>query len=425
MTNLSDLSTPCFVFDDKQLRDNFCDFIDALKTRWSPKSVVAYSVKTNPLAWILETACETGCWAEVVSDEEYDWACACGFSPQQIVFNGPIKGRDHFFAALLEGSVVNVDSERELVWLEEYAQTDNPLARVGIRVNIDLESFCPGETVTGATGGRFGFCYENGEFDRVLLRVQAIGFRVQCAGLHLHVTTRSRSVEVYRVLAAHAARIVRDNALALSYIDIGGGFFGGGPANIGAYERYVEAIAEELVEVCDPQITALIVEPGGAVVCTPGIYVGRVLDVKDTTVDRFVVTELSRINIDHEMKKDSYVHTLLSSDGIFLSTSAGEAAATPADSIPDRSAIRPQKDRQVLCGYTCMESDRLCVLRDEAELRVGDVVIIHHAGAYSMSFTPDFFIERPAVVYVRETSGRYREVRHRRSGDLFDGGAAV
>ncbi|MEG1746352.1 MAG: hypothetical protein RSA59_02885 [Raoultibacter sp.] len=424
MTNLSDLSTPCFVFDDKQLRDNFLDFIDALKTRWSNKSVVAYSVKTNPLAWILETAHATGCWAEVVSDEEYDWARTCGFTPRQIVFNGPIKGKDHFFAALVEGSVVNIDSERELAWLEEYARTDNPPARVGIRVNIDLESFCPGETVTGATGGRFGFCYENGEFDRVLFRVQALGFPVQLAGLHLHVTTRSRSSEVYRVLAAHAARIVGDNALTLAYIDIGGGFFGGGPANVGAYERYVEAIAEELVEVCDPQTTALIVEPGGAVVCTPGIYVGRVLDVKDTTVDRFVVTELSRINIDHEMKKDSYVYTLLSSEGVSLS-SAGGAAEASADDIPDFSAIRPSQDRQVLCGYTCMESDRLCVLHDEAQLQVGDIVVIHHAGAYSMSFTPDFFIERPPVVYVKETSGCYREVRSQRRSDLFDGGAAV
>lgn len=45
--------------------------------------------------------------------------------------------------------------------------------------------------------------------------------------------------------------------------------------------------------------------------CTPGYYVGRVIDVKDIVDEHYVVTELSRINIDHEMKKTSYVHEMV------------------------------------------------------------------------------------------------------------------
>ncbi|MEG2459130.1 MAG: hypothetical protein RSA89_04920 [Raoultibacter sp.] len=415
MDSLFDLETPCFVFDEQQLKENLSGFQKALHTHWSHNALVAYSVKTNPLAWVLEVARSLGCWAEVVSDAEYEWAQKCGYAPAHIVFNGPIKGKDHFFAALCAGGVVNIDSMREVAWLSEYAQTDNPPAAVGLRVNIDVEHFCPGETVTGSAGGRFGFCYENGDFDRVLAQIKGWGHRVRLAGLHLHVTTQSRSVGVYRVLASHAARIIVENGLTLDYLDIGGGFFGGGPLNKGAYDAYVVAIAEELAGVCNRETTTLIVEPGGAVVCTPGIYAGRVLDVKDTTVDRFVVTQLSRINIDHEMKKDSYVHSVLYNDQtprVFAAATApgpGTAHVCPAPQEEARRIL----PRQVVCGYTCMESDRLCVLHNEAELRVGDMMIIHNAGAYSLSFTPGFFIDYPPAVYAKNAAGEYSLVRGR------------
>lgn len=160
---------------------------------------------------------------------------------------------------------------------------------------------------------------------------------------------------MYRTLADFAAEIIRSFKLDLDWFDIGGGFYGGGPANVGAYDEYVRTIREAIGDVCDPTHTELLVEPGGAVVCTPGYYVGRVIDVKDIVDEHYVVTELSRINIDHEMKKTSYVHEMV--------TSAQET-------LP----------RQIICGYTCMDSDRLFTAHDEPALRTGDAVVIRYAG---------------------------------------------
>lgn len=387
--SLFQLETPCFVFDETELADNFHDFARALHAHWSPASEVAYSIKTNPLPWILRTARTCGCMAEAVSDEEYELALACGFEPQRIVFNGPIKGRARFESALEQGSLVNLDSARELRWLAEIARTTDRVLSVGLRASIDLESHCPGQTVTGAAGGRFGYCYENGELARAVQAVRAIGPNVRIAGLHMHVTTRSRTVEVYRVLARHAAVIARELDLDLKFVDIGGGFFGGGEANRGAYDAYAQAIAAELSAAFDPERTRLLVEPGGAVICTPGRYVGRVLDAKDTTYDRFVTCDLSRINIDHEMKKTAYAYEIVRHD---------------PEAAPRRLA------RQVLCGYTCMESDRLCILENEAELAEGDLIVIKNAGAYSMSFTPGFFIRFAPHVYACKADGSFTDV---------------
>ncbi|MEG0323903.1 MAG: hypothetical protein RR547_04175 [Raoultibacter sp.] len=393
--SIFDFETPCFVFDEAELRANFSDFRTALQTAWSPQSAVAYSVKTNPLPWILGIAKDEHCLAEVVSDAEYDWARSAGFSPEQIVFNGPIKSEQYVHDALAAGSIVNVDSERELAWLAQWAQTHTETAHVGIRVNFDLESWCPGQTVTGSAGGRFGFCYENGELARAIQILVSCAPAVRISGLHMHVTTQSRSLDVYEALAQMTVTVIEEFGLDPDYVDLGGGFFGGGPNNKGAYDGYAQTIAATLKKVCDPARVKLIVEPGGAIVCTPGRYLGRVIDVKDTTIDRFVVTELSRVNIDHEQKKTSYVHR------VHLHDQAEVIDSAERQTIP----------RQVICGFTCMESDRLCVWEDELALQPGDMIELLNAGAYSMSFTPDFFIQHPPAVYAVSPQGEAVMVR--------------
>lgn len=372
---LESLSTPCYIFDERELEDNFNSFGRALREAWGDNEHVCYSVKTNPFPWILKKAKECDCLAEVVSDDEYDLALTCGFDPCEIVFNGPVKGRRCFEHALSNGAIVNIDSKRELRWLEEIARESCVPVKVGVRVNIDLEKFCPGQTIGGDEPGRFGFSYEDGEVAAVLSRIKGMP-GVVIAGLHMHVTTYGRTPYAYRVLASHAASVIAENDLAgsLEYVDMGGGYYGGGPQNEGRYEEYAAEMASELKTVCDPAAVELLVEPGGAVICTPGYYAGRVVDVKDVRGHRFVVSELSRLNIDHEMKKTSY----------------------PLVLFTERENAMP---KQSLCGFTCMESDRLCILEDERELSEGDIILIRFAGAYSMSFTPGFFIEHAPAVY--------------------------
>ena len=42
--DVASLQTPCFVFDEAELRQNFSDFRRALADHWSPYANVAYSV---------------------------------------------------------------------------------------------------------------------------------------------------------------------------------------------------------------------------------------------------------------------------------------------------------------------------------------------------------------------------------------------
>lgn len=371
---LEGLKTPCYIFDKGELEDNFLDFTRAVQDAWGPCSHIAYSVKTNPLTWIVKEAQRCGCFAETVSDEEYHLALCCGFSPKQIVFNGPAKSRAWFEYAVRSGSIVNIDLPREIDWVEELA-AKGVECHVGIRSNVDLESSFPGQTIGGKEGGRFGFSLESGGLGEQIRRLKGIR-GVRLCGLHMHFTTYCRTPEVYQCLANYACQIAREYDLLddISYIDIGGGYYGGGVQNAGRYEQYAQAISKQLSQAFDKDKVSLYLEPGGAVVCTPGYYVGRVLDVKDMLTDRHVVTELSRLHIDHELKKTSYNHVLYTR----------------------RTNTYP---RQVIDAFTCLESDRLTVLEDEPELSRDDIVLINFAGAYSLGFVPGFFIKLPPAVY--------------------------
>ena len=400
---LHDLSSPCYIIDEVHLKNNFEGFLSALRRAWGSNCNLAYSIKTNPHKSILQTALNSGCIAEAVSGEEYKHAASCGFATPNIVFNGPIKTREAFECALRSGSIVNIDSKSELRYLREIFVEDATAlsnARIGIRVNFDLEAVCPGETLTGKAGGRFGFSYENGELEHVINTINSLNDldpcdasdnhkKINISGLHMHVTTSSRSVHVYRELSRFAVKIAREFSLDLDFVDIGGGFFGGAIGDEAAYDNYAHEIASELARHFNPENVELIIEPGGAVVCTPGYYMGRVLDVKDTSHGRFVTCDLSRVNIDHEMKKTAYVYEV----------------NTHPKSLD--FAQREIMKNQTLCGFSCMESDRLCVLENEHELFEGDLMVFKNAGAYSMSFSPGFFIRQAPTVYFKNASGNY------------------
>ena len=137
--------TPCYIIDEEKLLRDFNMLKDSLEKSWNNYRI-GYSFKTNSLPWLVTFLKERGVLAEVVSDDEYALARWLGFEDREIIYNGPVKERSSFERALLAGGIVNLDGHRELDWLEELCET-NPDRRfsVGVRVNFNLEQFCPGE----------------------------------------------------------------------------------------------------------------------------------------------------------------------------------------------------------------------------------------------------------------------------------------
>ncbi len=369
ITNQHDIETPYFFIDEKELNSNVASLKNALNTHWN-NYIIGYSFKTNSLPWLIDYFKNVGLYAEVVSDDEYQLASIIGYEKHKIIYNGPCKSKKTFIESIKNGCIVNIDSQKELCWLREL---DNQKCEVGIRANFDIERYCPNESVMGAEGSRFGFCYENGELKKAIEYIGTLN-NVSIKGIHLHCSTKTRSLNVYKMISKVACKVKRTYGLDLKYVDIGGGFYGG-LKNKPTFSKYMDVISNELSKEFDKEKTTLIVEPGTSLVSSPFSFVTSVIDEKKTTLNNFVVTDGSRINIDPLMNKSKYFFTV---------EHGGQ----------DK---RPIIQKQVISGFTCMENDRLFTLENYPRLLIGDKIKYEKVGAYTMCLSPLFIKYYPAV----------------------------
>ena len=381
------IKTPYFLINQDALTEGLEKLNKALITAW-PNYIIGYSYKTNALPWVINYFRDNGCYAEVVSDDEYELAKTIGVEKAHVIYNGIAKTKETFLEAIKNHAIVNIDSEYEIDWLDEL---EKDKYSVGVRVNFDLESKCPGQTQCGEDGERFGFCYENGELKKAIDQIESKGVRV--AGLHLHKSSKTRMPDIYKAIAEVAVEIGREYSLKLDYIDIGGGFFGGLDTKP-QFPEYFDMVAGILAEQFQPKTTTLIVEPGMALIGAPIDYVTTVVDVKRTTRNTFVVTDGSRTQIDPLMTKMRYFNEIIR-----------------------RGDSRKLIDKQIISGFTCMEHDRLFELVDGEELLPGDQIVYHKVGAYTMCLSP-LFIKLYPDVYVKDDGKVYR-VRDRWSADEY------
>lgn len=378
----NELLTPCYIIDKKVFHDNVDTIRDAFKSKWGENVLLGYSIKTNHFPWLLKEAYEMGFMAEAVSGDEVKLALLEGYSPNNIIFNGPQKKKKDIELLLTKGGIVNIDNFSDIEMIREILSESVSISgQVGIRINFDLEKECAGETTAGNDVSRFGFCLENGDVDRAINILQTIGIPI--SGLHMHFSTKSRSNKVFSKLASCAVKIINDHILEdLQYIDIGGGFFGGqNNPNYPSMDEYAESVCGELLKSIDPKKTFLVLEPGASILATAIEYMTEIIN------ERYI--------------RDTKI---LTTDGSVLDINPFMSRRIPCIVWDINQEEREIIPRQIVCGATCMENDRFISLEQVHELKVKDRMIISYAGAYTMAFNNNF-INIPPKVYLKMDDG--------------------
>ena len=189
------LVTPCYIINDEEYTQNITRFKAEFESRWKGRVLFGYSVKTNNFPYMLKAALAHGFYAEVVSPDEYAFALRCGCREDNIIYNGPQK-RDTVVSACAAGSIVNLDNLEEVERVCAAFRDSEHKSAVGLRVNYDIERDCPGETTCTGIPGRFGICLESGDFEKALAMLRESG--IELAGLHLHQSSKTRSLAIYR-----------------------------------------------------------------------------------------------------------------------------------------------------------------------------------------------------------------------------------
>ena len=374
MQSINTFLTPCFILDKAELEKSIAGFQSALQSCFK-KSLVGYSVKTNSLPYCLNVAKNQNCYAEVVSADEYELALLCGFSKDHIIYNGPMKSHDSFIDAITNGAIVNIETHRELEWLQDLPL--NRDFRVGLRLNVNISKVSPDDADGENDNSRFGFSDETEEFNNALNAISQLD-NVILSGLHIHRTSHSRSIRFYQNTIRFACETITKYDLHLDYLDIGGGYYGIF-ADKPTYQQYAEAFKGVLSEYKLNKMM-VVVEPGNALVASCFSFLCEVIDVKN--VDNqcwFVTTDGSRNDVDPFYRKSSYMTEMFTKgDGKVVS-------------------------KQIVSGCTCLEYDRLFSIDRKPLLAVGDRVLFKNVGAYTMCLSPLFIRYTPNVYVIRDS----------------------
>lgn len=361
-------ATPCFVYDLGLARERYRRLRAALPTR----ARLAYAVKSNPGAPLLETFAAEGAWFDCASSGEISAVLAAGGTGSGMVVAGPAKSHRDLQAALYAGARVQVDGIEDVARLHELHTGPEPL-RVSVRVHPASGVRESASIIGGIGPSAFGVDEEE---LAGFLAVAAGYDRVAITGLQ--VFAASNELDPGALLANHrtALRIGRTlhegHGLDLELIDVGGGLgIRYAPHEPSLDIHTLGAGMERLLD-DNPWFTGeLIIEPGRWLSGPCGIYLTRVVRVKQSRGTRFALLEGG---INHLLRP------LLTGQSFPVLALGREG---------ERTAY-------TLAGPLCTSLDRLGTGDLPVDLQPGDVIAFGQTGAYAYTQAMTHFLSHPA-----------------------------
>lgn len=368
-------SAPIYKVDLLKFRKN-CEAVTIpFSSEWGDNIVFGYSVKTNRDKRLIKYAhFRLGWFIEMVSPDEYKYCSEMGISHHRMILNGPCK---EVLIDNIETNIgyINLDNLDEV---RTFCKSGNLLSKVGLRINFDLESECPLETTAGNEVSRFGIDCDSHDLDEAINLFKVAG--VEKFGIHLHTSTKTRSLRVFQTLARKAVELRNRYNIESSFVDIGGGFFGGQKiSGKPTMEEYARTICEELKKGFNPLSTTLILEPGASVLATCVSYETNVINVRNIRGVKVITVDGTLLHVNPFMAKRNQ----------------------PFD-IKNNIAKRKIVKKQIICGSTCMENDRFAIMENRNEICKGDRLVFYNVGAYTMTFNSYFILNPPKVEYKGE-----------------------
>ncbi|SOR28881.1 putative ornithine/diaminopimelate PLP-dependent decarboxylase [Methylorubrum extorquens] len=397
LTDLAkEFGTPLFVYDADTMRRTYRALCAAL----AGFAEVDFSVKANPNPAVIRVFSQEGAGAEIASGAEFDAAIRAGVPPEKILFAGPGKGAADLDRVIGGGiGEIHLENREEIVRVAAAAERHGVRVRVALRIN-------PGATAQGGAmrmGGKpspFGFDEE--DIEAAIDTVEAAP-RLRLVGLHLFAGTQGLKADTllgqWTYGLGLAARIANRIGRPLETIDLGGGL--GIPYFSGDTALDLSAIRAGLPDLiatlrADPLMARarVVLEPGRYLTGPAGVYVARVLAVKESRGSRFVITDGG---MHHHLAASGNLGQIVKRDFPLAAVTdvGGERAAT------------------AVVGPLCTPLDMLARAAALPPLAEGDFVAVLQSGAYGLTASPTGFLSHPTPAEVLVDGGEAREIRAR------------
>jgi diaminopimelate decarboxylase len=369
--------TPLFAYDMDIVEAQVRDFRAAI-----PDAVhLHYAVKANPYAPLLARMAHRVDGFDVASGGELDMALEAGMAPDRISFAGPGKRNDELSAAIFAGVTINLESEGEARRALAVADAIGKTPRLAVRVNPDFDLKGSGMRMGGGAKP-FGVDAERA----AALARMVIDAGALWQGWHIFAGSQNLDslaiIETQAATIALAARLSDEVGATPPLVNLGGGF--GIPYFPGDVRLDIRPIGVALDTALEARADILrdsgfAIELGRWLVGEAGVYLTRVVDVKVSQGETFVVV-------------DGGLHHQLAASGNFGTV----VRRNYPIAVANRFGAAPAADPVTVVGCLCTPIDRLGDKVALPPVEEGDLIVLFLAGAYGASASPTAFLGHPS-----------------------------
>jgi diaminopimelate decarboxylase len=384
-----EVGTPCYVYSSRMLLDGYRALDHAFA---GLPHLICYAMKANSNLAILRLFLNAGGGLDIVTGGELYRALQAGADPRKIVYAGVGKSPGEIEAALRANILLfNVESRQELYSIQSVAARLGTRARIGLRVNPDVDPHTHPYISTGLRQSKFGVPIQEA---RALFRDMRALPTLDPVGVHAHIGSQITQVAPFQESVSKLAALVRDlreDGCDIRYLDIGGGlgirYKDEGPPAPSEYARTLEPLLAGLE-------CTILLEPGRLLVGNAGILVTKVLYEKANLAKKFLVVDGAMNDLIRPSLYNAY-HTIVP----VIQPSNGQAEVT-LDVV----------------GPICESGDFLAKERALPPCQPGDLLAVLSAGAYGFAMASNYN-SRPRGAEVLVKDDRFYVIRARETYD--------
>lgn len=376
--------TPCYIYSRATLERHWHAFDAAFSGH---EHLICYAVKANSNLAILNLFARLGSGFDIVSVGELERVLAAGGDPAKIVFSGVGKREDEMRRALEVGiHCFNVESEAELVRLNEVAAELGQRAPVSLRVNPDVDAKTHPYISTGLKENKFGIDIE--QASEVYARAAEMP-HLDIRGVDCHIGSQLTEIRPFLDALDRVLALVDRLAAAgiqLSHLDLGGGL------GIQYRDETPPLPADYMAQVLtklEGRTLTILIEPGRAIAGNAGLLLTKVEYLKHTEHKDFAIVDAAM--------NDLIRPTLYSAWQEIIPVSPREGEPLDYD----------------LVGPICETGDFLGKDRSLV-LEPGDLLAVRSSGAYGFTMSSNYN-SRPRVAEIMVDGDQQHLIRERES----------
>lgn len=390
--------TPFYLYDEKAIRQNMKEFTKAFSI--FPKFKEHFAVKACPNPYILKILASEGCGADCSSAPELMLSELSGIKGQNVIFTSNETPSQEYVLAYKQGNIINLDDITHIEYLKK--------ALGGVLPETICFRYNPGQAKHGCNSiigkpeeAKYGLTRE--QIIEAYKICKAEG--VKHFGLHTMVASNELNpdffVDTAKLVFELAVEIKEKTGVQIEFTDLGGGL--GIPYKPDQKKVDYNEVAQKIRKVYDQIIVPAGLDP-------LGIYweCGRPITGPYGTL---VTTAIHEKHIYREyIAVDSCMADLMRPGmyGAYHEITVSGKENAPKDKIYD------------VVGSLCENCDKFAVQRPLPKIDMGDILLIHDAGAHgrAMGFNYNGKL-RAGEILLRE-DGTFVQIRRRETvEDLF------